>query len=135
VLNLLVATDGAVETFGYDVRRLRPNLLISNVAADVENTWPGHALKIGDVLIGVHSIRGRCVIPTIDPDTAEQDLDVGRKLRRDFGNQLALNCWVITPGIIHRNDAVELVDTNTQPQHYGGWIVGAPYNVRDDHDA
>ena len=59
VLNLLVATDGAVRAFGHDVRRLRPNLLISGVLADAEGTWPGRALAIGDALIGIHSLRGR----------------------------------------------------------------------------
>ncbi len=36
VLNLLVATDGAVERFGYGVRRLRPNILLSGVPAELE---------------------------------------------------------------------------------------------------
>ena len=71
MLNLLVATDGAVAAFGADVRRLRPNLLISGVPADAEATWPGHALAIGDALIGIHSVRQRCIVTTIDPDTGQ----------------------------------------------------------------
>ena len=49
VLNLLVATDGAVERFGHDVRRLRPNLLLAGVPADLEPTMPGQAIAIGAV--------------------------------------------------------------------------------------
>ena len=45
VLNLLVATDGAVERFGHDVRRLRPNLVISGIPADREPELPGMALR------------------------------------------------------------------------------------------
>lgn len=127
VLNLLVATDGAVAAFGHDVRRLRPNLLVSGVPADAEPTMPGQALAIGDALVGVHSVRSRCVVTTIDPDTGVQDLEVLRGIRRDFGGELALNCWVIRPGLVTVGDLVELVATDEQPAHLGGWIVGAPY--------
>ncbi|MDQ6945999.1 MAG: MOSC N-terminal beta barrel domain-containing protein, partial [Actinomycetota bacterium] len=53
VLSLLVATDGAVHRFGHDVRRLRPNLLLAGVSAEDEPTWPGRAIAVGEVLIGV----------------------------------------------------------------------------------
>jgi uncharacterized protein YcbX len=108
VLNLLVATDEAVARFGHDVRRLQ-------------------ALEIGDVLVGIESLRARCIVTTIDPDTGEQDLDVLRQIRRDFGGELALNCWVIRPGTISVGDQARLVPSVEQPAHYGGWIVGASY--------
>jgi uncharacterized protein YcbX len=127
VLNLLVATDEAVARFGHDVRRLRPNILVSGVATGAEATWPGHALAIGDALIGIDSPRARCIVTTIDPETGEQDLDVLREIRRDFGGELALNCWVIRPGTINVGDEARLVRSDEQPGHYGGWIVGAPY--------
>jgi MOSC domain-containing protein len=129
VLNLLVATDGATAVFGHDLRRLRPNLLISGVAAADEAAWPGHALAIGDALIGVHSVRRRCIVTSIDPDTGEQNLDVSRRIRRVLGNELALNCWVIRPGTVHVGDPVRLVPTDQRPDHLGGWIVGAPYRA------
>jgi hypothetical protein len=78
VTNLLVATDGAVERFGHDLRRIRPNLLIDGVPAEAEATWPGQALIIGDAVIGVHSVRHRCIVTSIDPDTGAQELDVFR---------------------------------------------------------
>jgi uncharacterized protein YcbX len=128
VLNLLVATDEAVGRFGHDVRRLRPNVLISGVATGAEANWPGHALTIGDSVIGIDSLRARCIVTTIDPDTGEQNLDVLREIRRDFGGELALNCWVIRPGTITIGDPVQLVPShNEEPVNYGGWIVGAPY--------
>ena len=127
VLNLLVATDEAVARFGHDVRRLRPNILISGVATGAEASWPGHAPAIGDVLIGIDSLRARCIVTTIDPDTGEQNLDVLREIRRDFGGELALNCWVIRPGAITVGDEARLVPSDDEPRNYGGWIVGAPY--------
>jgi uncharacterized protein len=129
VLNLLVATDGAVAEFGADVRRLRPNLLIGGVPAGTEHHWPGHALVIGDAVIGIHSVRQRCIVTSIDPDTGAQDLGVFRRIRQRFGNQLALNAWVIQPGTIHRGGPVTLRPTSTHPGHVGGWILGTPYHV------
>jgi uncharacterized protein len=127
VLELLVATDGAVEAFGHDLRRLRPNLLIAGVPAVAEAEWPGQALAIGDALIGVHSLRPRCVVTSIDPDTGERDPAVFQRIRHQFGGQLALNCWVIRPGALRMGAAVELVSTDEVPPRVGGWIVGAPY--------
>lgn len=127
ILNLLVATDGAVERFGYDVRRLRPNIVLSGVPADLEPELPGQVVAIGDVLIGVHSVRQRCVVTTIDPDTGEQDLDVLRRIRDDFGGELALNCWVIRPGSVRVGDPARILPTTASPAQIGGWVVGAPY--------
>ncbi len=129
VLSLLVATDGAVAKLGTDVRRLRPNLLIGGVPADAEQNWPGHALAIGDALIGVHSMRQRCIVTTIDPDTGEQDLDVLRRIRDRFGNAIALNCWVIRPGSIRIGTPVTLEPSDAAPANPGGWVVGAPYAI------
>ena len=129
MLNLLVATDGAVDAFGHDVRRLRPNLLLAGVPGDAERTWPGHALAIGDALIGIHSMRQRCVVTSIDPDTAQRDPDIYRRIRRSFDGELALNCWIIRPGDISIGDHADLVPTDQQPVHIGGWITGANYAV------
>ena len=129
IANLLVATDGAVDHFGYDVGRLRPNILLSGVRGLDEFTWPGRAIRIGAALIGVVQRRGRCVVTTIDPDTGNQNLDVLRRIRHEFDGRLALDCWVITPGLIRLGDKAELTDTDARPSSLGGWIVGSPYAV------
>src|SRR3954453_10650058 len=51
ILPLLVATDGAIAAFGRDVRRLRPNIVISGVEGLVEREWEWHALTAGDAVI------------------------------------------------------------------------------------
>lgn len=127
VLGLLVATDGAVARFGYDVRRLRPNLVLGGVDPDLESQLPGSALAIGEALIGVHSVRDRCIVTTIDPDTGQQDLDVLRNIRRTFKGQIALNCWVIRPGTIRMGQPVDIVSAPERPDRIGGWVTGAPY--------
>lgn len=127
VLNLLVATDGAVAEFGHDVRRLRPNLLIGGVPGGAETSWPGRALRIGEAVIGVYAVRQRCVVTTIDPDTGAQDLDVLRLIRHRFDHRLALDCWVLRPGPVQAGDPVTLLAGAVRPERVGGWIVGRPY--------
>ncbi len=131
ILNLLVATDGAVARFGSDVRRLRPNLVLSGVPAEMEPELAGQALEVGDAVIGIHAQRQRCIVTSIDPETGEQDLDVFRRIRNVFGGRLALDCWVIRPGTISVGDPVQVVRGPDVPGRIGGWIVGAPYPYRD----
>ena len=107
MLPLLVATDGSLKAFGHDPRRLRPNIVISGVEGLSERQWPGRALRIGQYLIAVDSLRGRCVMATFDPDTAEQNPAVLKEIVRDFGGRLALNCDVIRGGEIAIGDPVE----------------------------
>ncbi len=108
VLPLLVATDGAIAAFGYDRRRLRPNIVIGEVEGLAERSWPGSCLRIGEAVIGVQDLRGRCVMTTFDPDTLEQNPGVLKEIAKKFGGKLALNCYVIQSGEIHIGDSVEL---------------------------
>lgn len=106
ILPLLVATDGAVTAFGRDVRRLRPNILIGGVAGLAERTWPGAELVIGDAVVRLDSLRGRCPMTTVDPDTLERDPEVLRDIGRRFGGRLALNADVAKEGSIKVGDEV-----------------------------
>ncbi|HEX7900925.1 MAG TPA: MOSC N-terminal beta barrel domain-containing protein [Planctomycetota bacterium] len=108
ILPLLVATDGAIAAFGHDGRRLRPNVVIGGVDGLAERSWEGKRLRIGDVVIRLADLRERCVMTTFDPDTQEQDVEVLRKIRREFGARLALNASVEKEGVIRRGDSVEL---------------------------
>lgn len=108
VLPLLVATDGAIASLGYDRRRFRPNLVIAGVPGLVERDWEGRTLRIGDALIGMVSLRQRCIMTTFDPDTAEQDTEVLLKIHRELDGSFALDCEVIEPGRLRVGDVVEL---------------------------
>jgi uncharacterized protein YcbX len=100
VLPLLVATDGAVREFGRDVRRLRPNILVGGVEGMDERSWPGGTLRIGDAVVVLDSLRSRCPMTTVDPDTLERDPEVLRDIGRRFGGRLALNAGVLVPGVV-----------------------------------
>lgn len=108
ILPLLVATDGAIAAFGRDGRRLRPNLVIGGVDGLDERKWPGRNLRIGEVVIGLDSLRGRCVMTTFDPDTLEHDPEVLRDIVKRFGGRLALNSRVLHGGVVSVGDPVEM---------------------------
>jgi uncharacterized protein len=109
VLPLLIATDGAIAALDVDGRRLRPNVVIGGVAGVTERQWPGRRLRIGDVVISMEKLRGRCVMTTFDPDTQVQDLSVLRRIVDDFGGTMALDSAVVSGGTIAVGDPVELL--------------------------
>ena len=110
VLPLRVATDGAIAALGMDRRRFRPNILVSGATADAEQSWPGKRLRIGKAIIAVASLRQRCVMTTYDPDTQVQDVSVLRRIVRERGGRLALDCSVIEPGRVALGDSVEVLE-------------------------
>lgn len=114
ILPLLVATDGAVAAFGRDIRRLRPNLLISGVSGMDEETWPGRELHIDGQdspgpIVRIASRRGRCAMTVVDPDTIVRDPEVLRDIGRRFGGKLALDADVSRPGTVRIGDRVAIV--------------------------
>ena len=112
ILPLLVATDGAIAALDTDGRRLRPNIVIGGVPGLAERTWEGGELRIGNVRIGVQDLRGRCIMTTFHPDTLAQDTSVLRRINREFGGRVALNCFVEQGGTITLGDPVKFVSAD-----------------------
>jgi uncharacterized protein YcbX len=109
ILPLLVATDGAIDSLRLDRRRFRPNLLIAGVEGLAEKGWEGRRLKIGEVVIALADLRGRCVMTTFDPDNGAQDPRVLRTIVERLGGVLGLNAEVARPGRVRVGDPVELL--------------------------
>jgi len=109
VLPLLIATDGALEAFGRDARRLRPNLVIGGVPGLEERAWEGRRLRIGNATVALDDLRARCVMTTVDPDSAAQDAEVLRDIVRRFAGTLCLNASVVTPARVAVGDPVHLL--------------------------
>jgi len=112
VLPLLVATDGSIAALGVDHRRLRPNIVVGGVEGLAERDWPGRRLRVGRAVIEVGKLRGRCVMTTYDPDTQEQDMSVLKRIVREFGGRMALDCSVVEPGWVALGDPVEVLELN-----------------------
>jgi hypothetical protein len=111
VLPLTVVTDGGIAAFGYDHRRLRPNIVISGVDGLAEKTWAGRMLKIGGgaAYVAVARPRTRCVMTTFDPDTLQQDRGVLQHIVDDLDASIALDCSVVRGGRVRVGDPVELI--------------------------
>lgn len=109
ILPLLVTTDGMFSAVGYDRRRFRPNLVVGGVKGLSERQWEGGYLRIGEAVIGMEDLRGRCIMTTFDPDTGEQDLGVLRRIQKEFRGVLGLNSYVVNPGRIAVGNPVELI--------------------------
>jgi uncharacterized protein YcbX len=109
VLPLLVATDGAIAALAVDGRRLRPNVVVGGVPGLAEREWPGRRLRIGETIVAVAQLRDRCVMTTYDPDTLVQDPGVLRRIVREFGGAMALDCAVEVEGLVRVGDPVVLL--------------------------
>ena len=83
-------------------------LVIGGVEGLAERSWEGRSIRLGEVVILARDLRQRCVMTTYDPDTAVQDIGVLRRIVRDFGGTIALNCLVLQSGAIRIGDRVEL---------------------------
>jgi uncharacterized protein YcbX len=108
VLPLLVATDGAIASLGYDRRRFRPNLLLADVPGLDERGWENHVLHVGEAIIRMVDLRQRCIMTTFDPDTIKQDKRVLLRIHRELGGMLALNSEVLRPGKVKVGDTAEV---------------------------
>lgn len=102
VLPLSVAT-------GVDRRRFRPNLRIGGVQGLEEKNWERRALRVGNAVIRIAQLRGRCVMTTWDPDTQVQDSGVLRRIMKELDGTLSLDSLVEHEGIVHLGDEVELI--------------------------
>ena len=68
-------------------------------------------MRVGETIIGVQDLRQRCIVTTFDPDTLQQDVNVLRRIHREFDGSLALNCYVIQGGQVSVGDPVELMES------------------------
>lgn len=110
VLPVSLATDGGVAAVGVDGRRFRANVYLEGVPGLTERTWVGREVRIGEAVLGVRQVRGRCVMTTFDPDTLEQDIAVLQKIAWELDGRTALDCHVLQPGVVRVGDTAEVGD-------------------------
>lgn len=98
------------ETVGtqLDVRRFRPNILVeaADEAVFPEDGWLGCVLRIGGMRMRVDKRDGRCVVITIDPETAQRNPAILRTVARDRQGCLGVYGSTVEPGSVALNDPV-----------------------------
>lgn len=93
-----------------DPRRFRANLIVEGLPAWQELDWIGKRLRIGEALLEGAEKTGRCSVTTVNPDTAERDLNVPRTLRAGFGHPyMGIYLRVIEGGQIAVGDPLDLL--------------------------
>ncbi|MEO1191731.1 MAG: MOSC domain-containing protein [Pseudomonadota bacterium] len=111
LINLATVTDlERVARTTVDPRRFRANLWVSGPPAWGEMDWVGRRLQIGEVLLEVADKTERCAATSVNPDTAESDLNVPRTLRAGYGHlDMGIYVRVLAGGAIKAGDAVEVL--------------------------
>lgn len=99
-----------------DSRRFRMNFGVEGIEAHEEDGWRGRRVRVGEAVVIPQGHVGRCVITTLNPDTATSDLDTLKALaayRRhlDTTEPLAfgIHAAVAEPGRVRLGDAVEVL--------------------------
>jgi uncharacterized protein YcbX len=76
----LLAREAGVERV--DPRRFRMLFTLDGAEANVEDGWIGRRVAVGEAIVAVHGLVGRCAVTGQDPSTGVKDLDTLRVLRR-----------------------------------------------------
>lgn len=95
-----------------DKRRFRANIYLDLTTAEgfAEDQFVGRSLRIGSrVTVSILQRDSRCMIITLDPDTAEKNPDVLKAVAQKHDGMAGLYAAVLVEGMIRKGDPVELV--------------------------
>ncbi|MGK5681124.1 MOSC domain-containing protein [Actinoplanes sp. URMC 104] len=119
---LLLANEGSLSALNdwlaeageepVPMTRFRPNLVVGDAPAWAEDGWLGRRLRIGDVLFRAAKSCSRCLVTTIDQETAEKGRQplrmLGQRRRFDDGLLFAINLIPDMPGTVRVGDPIEV---------------------------
>lgn len=96
-----------------DKRRFRANLYVELTAGGgfAEDHWVGRKLAIGrEVVVEVLKRNKRCKLITLDPDSAEANPEVMKRVAREHESCAGIYAAVLTEGMVAAGDEVRLPD-------------------------
>jgi uncharacterized protein len=96
-----------------DKRQFRANVYLDllDSAGFGEEEFVGRSLRLGSkVLVRVTKLDGRCMMITLNPDTAEKSPEVLKAVAQNHDGKAGLYAAVLTEGIVRKGDPVELLD-------------------------
>ncbi|KOV57241.1 MOSC domain-containing protein [Streptomyces sp. MMG1121] len=111
-LNRLIAEGTHAHEGPLPMNRFRPNVVVSGTAAWAEDHWS--RVSVGEVVFRVAKASGRCVVTTVDQDTAARGREPLFTLarHRKVGTRLIFgqNLVPLTPGTIRIGDPVRVLE-------------------------
>ncbi len=96
-----------------DKRRFRANIYLdlSSNEGFAEDQFVGHALRIGNkVVLAVLERDPRCKMITLDPDNAEPNPEIMKRVARAHDGKAGVYAAVLTEGTVHPGDEVRLLN-------------------------
>ena len=96
-----------------DKRRFRANIYLdlASSAGFEEDTFVGRSLRLGKkVIVSILQRDRRCVMITLDPDTAEKTPAILKQVARAHDGFAGVYGAVLVEGVIRKGDSVELLD-------------------------
>jgi uncharacterized protein YcbX len=96
-----------------DKRRFRANVYVDLTSAQgfAENEFVGKSLRIGlKAVVTVLERDARCVMITLDPDTAEKTPAILKKVAQAHEGMAGVYGAVMIEGLLHKGDSVEVLD-------------------------
>jgi uncharacterized protein YcbX len=96
-----------------DKRRFRANVYVDLTNADgfAEDQFVGKTLRIGSkVVVSVLERDPRCMMITLDPDTAEKTPAILKQVAQAHEGMAGVYGAVLMEGMIRKGDSVELID-------------------------
>lgn len=108
-LDALTAAAGGIDPV--DGRRFRMTFTVAGAGAHREDSWVGADVAIGDAVIRVSGLVGRCAVTTRHPETGEVDLPTLHILKSyrgdvpsDEGLPFGVYAQVLAPGTVRIGD-------------------------------
>ena len=95
-----------------DKRQFRANIYLDmpGTSGFAENEFVGRSLRIGsDVVVSVLERDSRCMMITLDPDTAAKTPPLLRQVAQSHGGTAGVYASVLVEGTVRRGDAIELL--------------------------
>ena len=96
-----------------DKRRFRANIYVDLTSSDgfAEDEFVGRSLRIGSkVIVAVLQRDARCMMITLDPDTAEKAPAILKAVAKAHEGMAGVYGAVLAEGMIRKGDAVNLLD-------------------------
>jgi uncharacterized protein len=96
-----------------DKRRFRANVYVDLMSAEgfAEDKFVGRSLRIGSkVTIAVLQRDARCMMITLDPDTADKTPAILKAVAQAHEGMAGVYGAVLVEGMLHKGDPVELLN-------------------------